>query len=64
VFITYESDVLYAVGVGPSFGAGTTDARAFNHYSTLAGVEDAFGLARQYNAASASPLPISPRISP
>ena len=64
VFITYdESDVLYAVGVGPSFAAGTTDARAFNHYSTLAGLEDAFGLARLNNASSATPLPISPRIS-
>jgi phospholipase C len=61
VFITYdESGVLYAVGVGPSFAAGTTDARAFDHYSTLAGIEDTFGLTRLNNAANATPLPISP----
>jgi phosphatidylinositol-3-phosphatase len=42
-------------------GAGvphTTDRRWYTHYSLLAGIENAFGLARLGNAANARPLPL------
>lgn len=42
-------------------GAGvpnTTDGASYDHYSLLAGIEDALGLSRLGNAARAKPLPI------
>lgn len=60
VFITYDegrsSPTLYAVGVGPAFAAGATDATAVTHYSLLAGIEDALGLTRLGGAAGATPI--------
>lgn len=61
VFITYDEpkgsmSTLFAVGVGPAFAAGASSAVAYTHYSVLAGIEDAFGLARLNGAAAATPI--------
>jgi phosphatidylinositol-3-phosphatase len=48
---------VYAVEAGPDVSPGT-DMASYDHYSLLAGIEDAYGLARLGNAASATPLPI------
>ena len=59
VFITFdESGTLYAALSGPGLTAGTSDPRAFTHYSLLAAIEDRYGLPRLLNAATATPLPI------
>ncbi len=49
---------LAAVQVGPGVAAGSTDSRAYDHYSLLRGLEDGFGLACLQLACSATPLPI------
>jgi len=43
---------------GSGVAAGSTDAAALTHYSLLAGIEDALGLARLGNAHNATPLPV------
>lgn len=48
---------IYAVEVGADV-LPSTDSTAYDHYSLLAGVEDAFGLPRLGNAGSATPLPL------
>lgn len=42
---------------GPGVAAGQ-DSTQYSHYSVLAGIEDAYGLALLGNAASATPLPL------
>jgi hypothetical protein len=42
---------------GPGVASGQ-DSTQYNHYSVLAGIEDAYGLALLGNAASATPLPL------
>jgi acid phosphatase len=59
VIVTYdESGTLYAVEVGPNVPAGSTDATPYTHYSILAAIEDAYGLPRLGDAASATPIPL------
>jgi phosphatidylinositol-3-phosphatase len=65
VFITYDTGNpdhthggghVYAVLAGRGVRAGT-DSRLMSHYSALAGLERAFGLARLGAAATATPVP-------
>ena len=57
VFITFDEDgTLYAVLAGGGL-APSTDSTPYTHCSTLAGIEDLFGLARLGCAATAAPLP-------
>ena len=61
VFVTYDGPArpMYAVEVGPGIAAGTVETgTTFTHCSTLAGLEDRYGLARLGCAASATPLPL------
>jgi phosphatidylinositol-3-phosphatase len=46
------------IAVGGSAGVGVTDGAAYTHPGLLAGLEDAWGLPRLHDAASADPLPI------
>jgi hypothetical protein len=46
-----------AVVLSPAIPPGTTTSQAFNHYSLLAAIEDAFGLPRLGYAARATGLP-------
>jgi phospholipase C len=58
VLITYdEENTLYAVARGPGIAPGT-DATAYTHYSTLAAIEERFGLANLRGARRANVLPI------
>lgn len=60
VLITFdESGVLYAAEVGPGIAAGSTNGRAFTHYSVLAAIEDAYGLPLLGGAETATPIPLS-----
>ena len=64
VFITFDEDggSLYAALVGGL--APTIDSTAYTHCSTLAGIEDLFGLSRLGCAATATPLPLAPSLAP
>jgi phosphatidylinositol-3-phosphatase len=44
--------------VGPGVPAGVHDATRYNHYGSLGGIENAFGLPLLRNAANATPLPV------
>ncbi len=64
VLITWDeasksNEQVATVEVGAGVSAGTTDARAYNHYGLLAGLYTTFELATApNNAATATPLPI------
>ena len=63
VFITFdEGGTLYAVLVGGL--APRTDSTLYTHCSTLAGIEDLFGLPRLGCAATAAPLPFAASAPP
>jgi len=60
VFITFdESRTLYAVAAGPGLRAGTTDDTPYTHYSTLAAIEERFGLPKLGAASTAKALPLN-----
>jgi phosphatidylinositol-3-phosphatase len=59
VLITFdESGVLWTAERGPGVPVGVTDTGAYTHYSTLAGIEDHFGVGRLANAVGKTPLPL------
>ncbi len=59
VFITYDegSSTLFAAETGADVVNGSKFTTATSHYGLLAGIEDAYGLPRLGNAATAAPVP-------
>ena len=63
VFITFDEccaatlSPVYAIETGPAVTPGS-DSTSYSHYSVLAGIEDAYGLAPLGGAATANPIPI------
>jgi hypothetical protein len=63
-FLWFDEDdnsggnIVPAIAVGAGIASGSTDAGAYNHYSLLRSIEDAFGLIRLGKAASATPIPV------
>ena len=47
------------IAIGGGAAAGATDHRAYTHYGLLAGLEDAFGVARLHGARHANPFPVT-----
>jgi phosphatidylinositol-3-phosphatase len=56
---TRSNEHVATIAVGGSVRKGATDATAYTHFGLLAGLEDAFGVARVNAAVGATPFPIS-----
>ncbi len=56
---TRSNERVATIAVGGSVRKGATDATAYTHFGLLAGLEDAFGVARVNSAVGATPFPIS-----
>jgi phosphatidylinositol-3-phosphatase len=55
---TRSNEHIATIAIGAGVTAGTTDATAYTHFGLLAGLEDAFGVARVNSAVGARPFPI------
>ena len=56
---TRSNERIATIAVGAGVKAGATNATAYTHFGLLAGLEDAFGVARVNAAVGATPFPIT-----
>jgi hypothetical protein len=56
---TRSNEQVATLAVGAGVAKGAKDATAYTHFGLLAGLEDAFGVARVNSAVGAAPFPVS-----
>jgi hypothetical protein len=55
---TRSNEHIATIAIGGGAAAGATNATAYTHFGLLAGLEDAFGVARVNSAVGATPFPV------